>query len=254
MRQAFGYSIDRAAIVKKLFGPLGVTEPANSLNPYVIAPYSDQNAWANYKLDLPKVNSLMTGDGWKKNSSGIWAKGGKTASFTIVTTAGNKRRELTEQIIQPMLKTAGFDMAIKNTSSDNLFGKQLPSGNYQLTLYAQALTSLTPGLCSVLCTKNIPGPSNNNSGNNWSFGERARGRPAAARRSTTDLNDAAAHVGGEAGRRHSRRQQRRAAARPAPRHPDLEQEGGRPDHRQPDRGHVLEHRSVGHHEVTFAQC
>jgi peptide/nickel transport system substrate-binding protein len=169
VRQAFSYSIDRSAIVKKLFGPLGVTQPANSLNPYVVAAYSDQNAWANYKLDLPKVNSIMTGDGWKKNSSGIWAKDGKTASFAIVTTAGNKRRELTEEIIQPMLKAAGFDMTIKNTSSDNLFGSQLPSGNYQLTLYAQSLTSITPGLCTVLCTENIPGPSNNNSGNNWSY-------------------------------------------------------------------------------------
>ena len=52
MRQAFGYSIDRVAIVKKLFGALGVDQPANSLNPFVVADYSDQNAWANYKLDL----------------------------------------------------------------------------------------------------------------------------------------------------------------------------------------------------------
>ena len=215
VRQAFGYSIDRAAIVKKLFGPLGVTQPANSLNPYVISAYSDQNAWANYKLDLPKVNSLMTGDGWKKNSSGIWAKDGKTASFTIVTTAGDKRRELTEQIIQPMLKAAGFDMTINNTSADNLFGTTLPSGNFQLTLYAQALTSLTPGLCTVLCTKNIPGPSNDNSGNNWSFGGVAAADPL-LETVDNDLNDAAAPVGREAGRRHSRRQQRRTAPRPAP--------------------------------------
>ena len=27
----------------------------------------------------------MTGDGWKKNGSGVWAKNGKTASFTIKT-------------------------------------------------------------------------------------------------------------------------------------------------------------------------
>ena len=41
MRQAIGYSIDRDAIVKKLFGDLGVTSAANSLNPFVIADYSN---------------------------------------------------------------------------------------------------------------------------------------------------------------------------------------------------------------------
>ena len=66
-----------------------------------------------------------------------------------------------------MLKAAGFDMKIKNTSSDNLFGDV--AAERQLRGRAatrQALTSITPGLCTVLCTENIPGPSNDNSGNN----------------------------------------------------------------------------------------
>jgi peptide/nickel transport system substrate-binding protein len=167
VRQAFGYAIDRGTLVEKLFGKLGVKAPANSLNPYVLADYSDQNAWAGYKLALDKVDSLMTGDGWKKGSDGIWAKAGKRLSFTIVTTAGDKLRALTEQIIQPQLKKAGFDMKIKNTNLDNLL-QQFGSGNYDLILIAQTSTSIVPGLCTVMCTENIPGPANDNSGNNWS--------------------------------------------------------------------------------------
>jgi peptide/nickel transport system substrate-binding protein len=167
-RQAIGYAINRDAIVNKLFGPLGVTKAVNSLNPAVIANYSDQNAWSMYQPNLDKVKELMTGDGWTKGSDGIWTKDGKRAAFTIVTTAGDKRRELTEQIIQPMLKAAGFDMAIKNTTLDNLLNN-MQAGNYQVTLLAQQLTSFTPGLCSTFCTENIPGPSNHNSGNNWSY-------------------------------------------------------------------------------------
>ena len=90
VRQAFGYAIDRDTIVKKLFGELGVDKAANSLNPYVLADYSDQDAWAGYKLDLDKVDSLMTGDGWEKGSDGIWAKDGKTASFTISHDGGQQ--------------------------------------------------------------------------------------------------------------------------------------------------------------------
>jgi len=168
VRQAIGYSIDRDAIVNKLFGDIGVTKAVNSLNPAVIADYSDPNAWSEYHLNLDKVDSLMTGDGWKKGSDGIWAKNGKRAAFTMVTTAGDKLRELVEQILQPMLKTAGFDMKIQNTTLDNLLN-QMAVGNYQITLLGQQLTAITPGLCTVLCTENIPGPSNHNSGNNWSF-------------------------------------------------------------------------------------
>jgi peptide/nickel transport system substrate-binding protein len=168
VRQAFAYSIDRDALVKKLFGALGVTKTVNSLNPSILAAYSDQNAFANYHLDLGKVNSLMTGDSWKKGSDGIWAKNGKKASFTITATSGDARRQLTEEILQPMLKTAGFAMSIKNQSSDNLFGVALPSGNYDLSIYGSGVTALIPGLCSVMCTQNIPTPANKSTGNNTS--------------------------------------------------------------------------------------
>jgi peptide/nickel transport system substrate-binding protein len=169
VRQAVGYAIDRSAIVSKLFGALGVTAPSNSPNASVIKDYSDPNAWAGYKLDLTKVTSLMTGAGWAKGSDGIWAKSGKRAAFTIVTNADNQRRVLTEQVMQPELTAAGFDVTIKNTSADNLFGVMLPAGNYQASVYGGTLTGITPGLCSEFCTENIPGPANQNSGQNWSW-------------------------------------------------------------------------------------
>jgi peptide/nickel transport system substrate-binding protein len=169
VRQAVGYAIDRKAIVAKLFGPLGVTEPSNSPNAFVVKDYSDPNAWAGYHLDLAKVTSLMTDAGWAKGSDGIWAKNGKRAAFTLVTNADNQRRVLTEQVMQPELKAAGFDATIKNTSSDNLFGVTLPAGNYQASVYGGTLTAITPGLCSEFCTENIPGPANQNSGQNYSW-------------------------------------------------------------------------------------
>jgi len=166
-RQAVAYAIDRDAIVNRLFGKLGVTQAVNSLNPYVVAAYSDQNAWSNYKLDLNKVSSLMTGAGWTKGSDGLWAKGGQKASFTINSTTGNKRRELTETVMQQQLRTAGFDMKIANQKASDLFGQTLPAGDYQIALFANDLTSPTPGECNIFCSSNIPTPANGNSGNNW---------------------------------------------------------------------------------------
>jgi len=167
VRQALAYSIDRDAIVKQLFGKLGVDKAVNSLNPYVLADYSDQQAFSNYKLDLTKVDDLMKGDGWAKGSDGIWAKGGKKASFSISTTQGNKRRQLTVTALQRELKQAGFDLKLNFRSADDLFGKDGPAGNFDLALFAQQATTITPGLCAQFCTKNIPTSSNGNTGNNW---------------------------------------------------------------------------------------
>jgi len=166
-RQALAYSIDRTALVEKLFGKLGVTEPSNSFNEYIVKQYGNIDAFANYKLDLDKVNSLMTGAGFAKGSDGIWAKEGKRASFTINTTAGNKRRELTEQVLQQQLKAAGFDMKIQNMKAGDLFGDALPKGTYTFAIYAQQLTAIAPANCPLFCSANIPTAANGQSGQNW---------------------------------------------------------------------------------------
>jgi len=167
VRQAFGYAIDRNAIVKRLFGGIGVEKAVNSLNPPITAAYSNPEAWAGYTLDPTKVDSTMTAAGYAKGSDGIWAKNGQKVSFTIQSTAGNKRRELTEQVLQQQLKDAGFDMTIQNQKASDLFGTILPAGDYQLSLYAQTATTLDPGLSSIALSTNIPTAANNNTGQNW---------------------------------------------------------------------------------------
>jgi len=167
VRQAFAYAIDRDAIVNKLFGGLGVTKAVNSLNPPILAEFSNQEAYSGYKLDLKKVDELLTGAGWAKGSDGIYAKGGQKLGFELKTTSGNKRRELTAQVLQQQMKDAGFEMTINEQKSSDLFGQQLPPGDFQVALYAQVATTLNPGLSTTQSSINIPSPANNNSGNNW---------------------------------------------------------------------------------------
>jgi peptide/nickel transport system substrate-binding protein len=167
VRQAFGFSIDRDAMVKRLFGGLGVDKALNVVNAKIVKKFSDENAFADYKLDLKKADTLLTGAGWAKGADGIYAKAGQRLAFKIRSTSGNKRRELTEQILQDQLKTAGFEMAIDNAKAGDLFGSILPQGDFQLGLYAQVLTSLVPGNCTIFCSKNIPTADNKFSGNNW---------------------------------------------------------------------------------------
>jgi len=167
VRQAWGYALDRPAIVNRLFGPLGVKNPMNTINPTILKDYADATAWSKYTLDQSKVNQLMTSAGWAKGPDGIWAKGGQKFTVAIRSTTGNKRRELTEQILQQQLQAAGFQLTINNAKSSDLFGKILPQGDYQVALYAQVLTSFSPTNCSIQCSQNIPTAANKFSGQNW---------------------------------------------------------------------------------------
>jgi peptide/nickel transport system substrate-binding protein len=109
----------------------------------------------------------MTGAGYAKGTDGLWAKGGQKLTFQITTTAGNKRRELTEQIIQQQLKEAGFEVTIANQPASDLIGDALPKGNFQVILIASVLTSLFPSTCENFCISNIPSAQNEFSGSNF---------------------------------------------------------------------------------------
>ena len=167
VRQAIAYSIDRTAIVQRLFGALGVDEPMQTLNPPILSAFADTEAWAEYVPDLARVDALLTGDGWAKGSDGIYAKDGDKLSLTIVTDIGNQRRELTEEILQAQLEEAGIKLVIKNEKPDQFFGQTLYGGEYQLALVANVTTTLEPDLCAIMCSSNIPSEDNDFSGDNF---------------------------------------------------------------------------------------
>lgn len=167
VRQSLAYATDRDAIVKQLFAPVQPDiKPINSfMTPAFEKNYSEP--FSKYKKDNAKVTELMQADGWTKGGDGIWAKGGQKATFEIKSTTGNKRRELTEQILQSQWKDAGFGLTINNIKAGVLFGQDLPKGNFQVALYAQTPSSNDPGFCTIWCSKNIPGPANGNNGQNY---------------------------------------------------------------------------------------
>lgn len=166
-RQAVAYSLNRKAIVTRLYGALGVTEPTQSVLTPIIAQYGGTD-FAQYESDPAKVAALMQGDGWSKDPDGIWAKNGTRAAFTITSLAGNKRRELTEQILQQQLRTAGFDATITNTTAADLFSKRGPAGDFQLGLWTLVSTFPEPTLSESFSSSAIPSAANGNSGINFS--------------------------------------------------------------------------------------
>lgn len=166
VRTAFVYSIDRQQIVERLYGELGVATPAQSFLSPLVSAYAGDD-FSRYGLDLDRVGALMTGDGWVKNSDGIWAKGGRAAEISIVSLAGNKRRELTEQVLQSQLKDAGFSLTIANTTPADLFGNVAPKGDFQLGLWTIVDTFPEPALSASFLSSSIPSQANGYSGINF---------------------------------------------------------------------------------------
>ena len=170
VRQALAYATDRNAIVTTLFGPTqpGIQPIQSFATPAFGAAYT--TAFSKYSQNLPMVNTLMTGAGYAKDSSGIWAKGGQEVTLELKTTSGNKRRALTAQILQSQWQGAGFKLNIVTEKAGVLFGQDGPSGNFQIALFAQTPNdgdASSAGGCVIFCSKNIPGPSNGNNGQNW---------------------------------------------------------------------------------------
>ncbi len=166
VRQALAYSIDRDAIVKRLFGALGIDKAQQSFNTPMVAPFAAED-FSEYTLDLDKVDELMEGDGWAKNADDVWAKDGETATFSIKTLAGNKRRDLTVQVLQSQLKDAGFEMTIDQVTPADLFGTIAPEGDFQAGLWALVDTFPDPTLSSTFSSVNIPSEANGFSGINF---------------------------------------------------------------------------------------
>ncbi len=167
VRKAVAYALDRDAIVGRLFGDLGIDTAMQTLNPPILAGFSDPEAWSMYTLDLDMVDELLTESGYAKGDDGYYAKDGERLSLELKSTAGNARRELTGQVLQEQLKAAGIEMVLNYQEAGALFGEQLPAGDYQFALYAQVLTFISPGQCLLFCSKNIPSEENEMSGQNW---------------------------------------------------------------------------------------
>ncbi len=147
-------------------------------------------------------------------------------------------------MLQEQLKAAGIELVLNYQEAGALFGEQLPAGDYQLALYAQVLTFITPGQCLLFCSKNIPSADNEMSGQNWQRVDIPELDPVLEELDRTVDDASVAELGAEADAIEAEAQIT-PPARPAPEHLDLEREDRRARRRQPGPRSVLQHGAVG---------
>lgn len=159
-RQALAYSIDRAALVKQLYGTISPGLPVAQNLTYTSNQKEYVQHFQVFKYSPAKVAAIMTAHKCTKGGDGIWTCLGTRASIKFSTTAGNKLRELGQEIMQAQAKAAGIELTIANLPSRLLF-PAIANNDYEMADFAWVTTGDPAGQVDIYgCVGGKPGGSN----------------------------------------------------------------------------------------------
>jgi len=164
VRQALMYALNRKAISEQLFG--GKQPVAHSsVNPLDWVFDEDVPI---YPFDLKKANALLDQAGWKKKVKGVRVNAsGDPLRFEIMTTAGNRTRELVQQVLQSQWKAAGIDIRIKNEPARIFFGETVTKRKFEAMAMFAWISAPESVPRTTLHSDDIPTADNNWSGQNY---------------------------------------------------------------------------------------
>jgi len=163
MRQALLYALDRQAIDKKLFD--GKQAVANSfVNPL---DWMYDKDGKTYPYDPARAAALLDEAGWKKGAGGIRTKNGTPLQLEINSTAGNRSRELVEQVLQSQWRASGIDVKIRNEPARVLFGDTLRMRRFPAMAMFAWVSSPENVPRATLRSNEIPTAANNYAGQNY---------------------------------------------------------------------------------------
>ncbi len=164
MRQALVHAIDREAINKQLFAghqPVahGQINPLDTVyDPEV----------PKYAYDPEQAKALLDAAGWSVMKQGFRhdAKG-ERLQLELMTTAGNKSRELVQQVIQSQLKQVGIDLRLRNEPARVFFGDTVSQRKFpDMVMYAWSSAPENIPRTTLYSTQ-VPTKENNWAGQNY---------------------------------------------------------------------------------------
>jgi len=149
MRQAISMGIDRASIIKTVYGDLaGNTQPMNNMIYYSTqAAYKPDFAKWNYSPTkaLALLKKHCTGGPASAGAGGTWTCSGLPAKFRWSWTATNATRTNTEAIAKSELKDIGIELIEYPRAANVIFGPTgIPGGDFDIAEFAN-ITTGDPG-------------------------------------------------------------------------------------------------------------
>lgn len=154
VRKAIALAIDRKQLVAATVGQFSTK--AGVLNNRMFVnnqpEYKDNSGGLYDKADPATAKQNLLNDGFTLGGDGFLTKGGKTLTLRISTTQGNALRTQEEEVMQAQLKAAGIQINIVNYKSSDLFGTELPKGNFDIGLFAWVSTPFPSGNNPIYAT------------------------------------------------------------------------------------------------------
>ncbi|WP_154674032.1 ABC transporter substrate-binding protein [Nakamurella lactea] len=137
VRKAISVGLDRKKVADQ--AEQGYEAPASSSSGLLL-PNFDSLLPAAYKDDLKPgqdaaaVTTLMTGAGYAKDGNGMWAKGGKTVSFSIEDPTAYTDYYQAAQIMSADLKAVGFDAKVNGVDANKWYA-DLAAGTFDSAIH-----------------------------------------------------------------------------------------------------------------------
>jgi peptide/nickel transport system substrate-binding protein len=165
VRKALLYGMNREQMNQRIFSG---KQPVADTSVSPMDKVASDNI-VKYSYDKDKAIALLEEAGWMDMRDGVRhnAEGGPL-KIEIMSTAGNKTRELLEQVIQGQLKEIGVDLRIRNESPRVFFGQTTRERRFTgLALFAWVSAPENVPR-STLHSTEIPTAENNYAGQNYS--------------------------------------------------------------------------------------
>ena len=127
VRRALLHAIDRGAISARLFE--GKQPVADTFVHPLDSVYIEDVR--KYPFDTELARTLLDAAGWSDTRDGVRHNAaGEPLRLEIMTTSGNRVRELVEQVIQSNLRDVGVDLRIRNEPARVFFGRTVQQRRY----------------------------------------------------------------------------------------------------------------------------
>lgn len=135
VRQAIAQAIDRQAIVDATIVPINpeATPLGNLMFVQGQLPYVDNYAEL-YPFDPEAAIALLETNGCTRGDDQIFTCEGQRLEFDWITTGGNQRRELTQQVVQQQLQAIGVAINIANLPGTDAF-EPIQNSQYELAMF-----------------------------------------------------------------------------------------------------------------------
>lgn len=164
VRQALLHGVDREGMSRQLFDGRQPVAQTN-VNPLDWVHAGDV---PTYPYDPARAAALLDEAGWRPDAGGVRRNAkGEPLALELMTTAGNRSRELVQQVLQSQWRKLGVDIRIRNEPARVFFGETVTKRKFSAMAMFAWISSPESVPRTTLHSTQIPSPTNNWSGQNY---------------------------------------------------------------------------------------